>query len=228
MVILFSSSNLKQKLLQVRFEIRKKRNFFDWNTRISLRFNKLQFLDTRKRVPPYERRKKRKKKRRRGRKKKKLSKKKKRSRNEYWVVAGIRNQTKATLCASCIREQGGGEGVEEEEATLRGAPVNTFSDVVICRWFRPAGGQPFFHAFLRLPDLNPLKRLEQLFRVISSKGVGEVKLSRGGRIHPPKAKMQNTLENTGPKRLTGTLPRESSPARSYPMKIMQKKILPPL
>lgn len=122
----------------------------------------------------------------------------------------------------------GGEGVEEEEATLRGAPVNTFSDVVICRWFRPAGGQPFFHAFLRLPDLNPLKRLEQLFRVISSKGVGEVKLSRGGRIHPPKAKMQNTLENTGPKRLTGTLPRESSPARSYPMKIMQKKILPPL
>lgn len=121
-----------------------------------------------------------------------------------------------------------GEGVEEEEATLRGAPVNTFSDVVICRWFRPAGGQPFFHAFLRLPDLNPLKRLEQLFRVISSKGVGEVKLSRGGRIHPPKAKMQNTLENTGPKRLTGTLPRESSPARSYPMKIMQKKILPPL
>lgn len=70
-------------------------------------------------------------------------------------------------------------GVEEEEATLRGAPVNTFSDVVICRWFRPAGGQPFFHAFLRLPDLNPLKRLEQLFRVISSKGVGEVKLSEG-------------------------------------------------
>lgn len=76
--------------------------------------------------------------------------------------------------------KGGREGVEEEEATLRGAPVNTFSDVVICRWFRPAGGQPFFHAFLRLPDLNPLKRLEQLFRVISSKGVGEVKLSRGG------------------------------------------------
>lgn len=61
-------------------------------------------------------------------------------------------------------EQGGWKG-----RAGAGAPVNKFSDVVICRRFRPAGGQPFFHAFLRLPDLNPLKRLEQLFRVISSK-----------------------------------------------------------
>lgn len=44
---------------------------------------------------------------------------------------------------------------------------NTFSEVVICRRFRPAGGQPFFRAFFRLPDHNPLKRLEAFFRVIS-------------------------------------------------------------
>lgn len=44
---------------------------------------------------------------------------------------------------------------------------NTFSEVVICRRFRPAGGQPLFRVFLRLPDHNPLKRLEAFFRVIS-------------------------------------------------------------
>lgn len=228
MVILFSSSNLKQKLLQVRFEIRKKEissigilesPYALTNYNSSIRGNVFHLTSEERKE----------KKKEEGGEKKRNSRKRKSARGTNTGSQLVRNQTKATLCASCIREQGGGrEGVEEEEATLRGAPVNTFSDVVICRWFRPAGGQPFFHAFLRLPDLNPLKRLEQLFRVISSKGVGEVKLSRGGRIHPPKAKMQNTLENTGPKRLTGTLPRESSPARSYPMKIMQKKILPPL
>jgi len=54
---------------------------------------------------------------------------------------------------------------------------NTFSKVVICRRFCPAGGQPFFQAFLRLPDHNPLKRLEAFFRVISSR-------RRRGALHP--------------------------------------------
>jgi len=54
---------------------------------------------------------------------------------------------------------------------------NTFSKVVICRRFCPAGGQPFFQAFLRLPDHNPLKRLEAFFRVISS-------WRRRGALHP--------------------------------------------
>lgn len=54
---------------------------------------------------------------------------------------------------------------------------NTFSEVVICRRFCPAGGQPFFRAFLRLPDHNPLKRLEAFFRVISSR-------RRRGTPHP--------------------------------------------
>lgn len=39
----FSCSNLKYEVLQVCFEIKKKR-FFDRNTRTSLHFNKLQFL----------------------------------------------------------------------------------------------------------------------------------------------------------------------------------------
>lgn len=53
---------------------------------------------------------------------------------------------------------------------------DTFSEVVICRRFRPAGGQPLFRVFLRLPDHNPLKRLEAFFRVISLGGEEGVRL----------------------------------------------------
>lgn len=69
---------------------------------------------------------------------------------------------------------------------------NAFSEVVICRRFCPAGGQPFFQAFLRLPDHNPLKRLEAFFRVISSR-------RRRGAPHPVAGpasfytEMQNTF-----------------------------------
>lgn len=154
----------------------KKKRFFDRNTRTSLHFNKLQFLGE----MYFTLRMKKEKEKKKG-ERKKTSRKRKSARVKNTgskLVFETRPRPRSAPRAS--ENKGGGEGVEEEEATLRGAPVNTFSDVVICRWFRPAGGQPFFHAFLRLPDLNPLKRLEQLFRVISSKGVGEVKLSRGG------------------------------------------------
>lgn len=55
---------------------------------------------------------------------------------------------------------------------------NTFSEVVICRRFGPAGGQPLFRVFLRLPDHNPLKRLEAFFRVISLGNEEGVRLIR--------------------------------------------------
>lgn len=58
--------------------------------------------------------------------------------------------------------------------------VTQFSEVVICRRFRPAGGQPLFRVFLRLPDHNPLKRLEAFFRVISLGSEEGVRLIRRG------------------------------------------------
>lgn len=82
----FSCSNLKYEVLQVCFEIKKKR-FFDRNTRISLHFNKLQFLGE----MYFTLRMKKEKEKKKGERKKKLSKKKKRSSKEYWVEAGIRN-----------------------------------------------------------------------------------------------------------------------------------------
>lgn len=82
----FSCSNLKYEVLQVCFEIKKKR-FFDRNTRTSLHFNKLQFL----REMYFTLRMKKEKEKKKGERKKKLSKKKKRSSKEYWVEAGIRN-----------------------------------------------------------------------------------------------------------------------------------------
>lgn len=75
-------------------------------------------------------------------------------------------------------------GQLKRKNAVAAALVNTFSDVVICRRFRPAGGQPFLRAFLRLPDRNPLKRLEQLFRVIFSRErerkSGETRRRKGG------------------------------------------------
>jgi len=105
---------------------------------------------------------------------------------------------------------------------------NTFSEVVICRRLRPAGGQPFFQAFFRLPDRNLLKRLEAFFRVISS---------RRGALHPARficrrCKTHSTDFSSPRPGATGIVlrARESLASRETPSltKIMQRKTHPSL
>lgn len=115
---------------------------------------------------------------------------------------------------------------------------NTFSEVVICRRFCPAGGQPFFRAFLRLPDHNPLKRLEAFFRVISSQRrrgaphpTGPPASFYSARCKTPLAARSCTpLSRLRKQQLESFFTRESLASRGTPSltKIMQRRTHPPL
>jgi len=99
--------------------------------------------------------------------------------------------------------------------------------------FRPAGGQPLFRAFfLRLPDHNPLKRLEAFFRVISRRRRKGLRASSAARDPSVVlfAEMQNTLLLYPEQRESLLRASESLASRETPplTKIMQRKTHPSL